>query len=245
LNRQLRDLPESCRPRLAAGPLRFVPQAELPAGEGYEAFVYRTARVPTRELLHDLLNGLVWLHWPLLKARLNALHVQQPQSAGAASVRCSVRGPVRDALTLLDENAALLQAPAELGEALRRRDWPRLFQQLRPLWAQARLHLVGHALLEKLAQPRKAICAHVLILDAGLDLASSPAEAWLDPAWLAGKPFHPLPVLGVPGWWAGNADASFYADAAVFRPPGSHGGGRKPASIVACSGPREGSACST
>ncbi|HMM24565.1 MAG TPA: DUF3025 domain-containing protein [Pseudoxanthomonas mexicana] len=29
----------------------------------------------------------------------------------------------------------------------------------------------------------------------------------------------PLPVLGVPGWWDGNADPAFYADAAVFRPP--------------------------
>jgi len=28
----------------------------------------------------------------------------------------------------------------------------------------------------------------------------------------------PLPVLGVPGWWAGNEAPDFYADAQVFRP---------------------------
>ncbi|MFN7122209.1 MAG: DUF3025 domain-containing protein, partial [Hydrogenophaga sp.] len=33
------------------------------------------------------------------------------------------------------------------------------------------------------------------------------------------KPFTPLPVLGVPGWWPANEDAGFYADASVFRAP--------------------------
>jgi hypothetical protein len=36
---------------------------------------------------------------------------------------------------------------------------------------------------------------------------------------LAGKPFAPLPVLGVPHWWAANEDPMFYADAQVFRAP--------------------------
>lgn len=35
------------------------------------------------------------------------------------------------------------------------------------------------------------------------------------------KPFAPLPVLGVPGWWAANAEPGFYADPAVFRAPRS------------------------
>lgn len=36
---------------------------------------------------------------------------------------------------------------------------------------------------------------------------------------LATKPFAHLPVLGVPGWWAGNENPGFYADASVFRAP--------------------------
>ena len=32
------------------------------------------------------------------------------------------------------------------------------------------------------------------------------------------KPFLPLPVLGVPGWWPANENPGFYDDADVFRP---------------------------
>jgi len=32
-----------------------------------------------------------------------------------------------------------------------------------------------------------------------------------------GRPFVPLPVLGVPGWWPANDDLAFYDDPAVFR----------------------------
>jgi len=36
---------------------------------------------------------------------------------------------------------------------------------------------------------------------------------------LSAKDFLPLPVLGVPDWWAANEDPNFYNDAAVFRIP--------------------------
>ena len=44
----------------------------------------------------------------------------------------------------------------------------------------------------------------------------------LDATTLAQKPFCPLPVLGVPGWWAQNLNFSFYDDPQVFRPPRPH-----------------------
>jgi Protein of unknown function (DUF3025) len=188
------------------GPLCFVPQGALPPGDAYEAFIHRTAGVPTRDNLHDFFNGLVWLAQPALKRRLNTLQAAEIARHGVGSQR----GPVRDALTLFDENGALLQAPPPLWQALRRRDWPALFTTHRPLWADARLVIVGHALLEKLATaPRKALTAHVLPADAALAMDAS--------AW-AVKPFCPLPVLGVPGWWPANADPGFYDDLAVFRP---------------------------
>ena len=194
-------------PQPDPGRLCFVPQAALPAGEPYEAFIHRSARVPTRDNPHDFFNGLVWLAQPVLKRRLNALQ------AGEIA-RCGVqpqRGPLRDALTLFDENGALLQAPPVLWQALHQRDWTALFITHRARWAEARLTIVGHALLEQLATaPRKALTAHVLPADA------APA---LDGAGWAAKPFCPLPVLGVPGWWPGNGDGEFYGDRAVFRPP--------------------------
>lgn len=197
-------------------PRRFVPQAALPADEGYEEFVRRAGAVPTRDLLHDFFNGLVWLHRPALKARMNAWHglearrgapLEAGPQRGISQEAGPQRGPLRDALTLLDENGAILHgAPPVLIEALIARDWRRLFVDLRPRWSGVRLEIVGHALLEKLLQPRKPICAHVLLAEP------------LTPADLAGKPFLPLPVLGLPGWWPANEDAGFYDDEAVFRP---------------------------
>lgn len=197
---------------------RFVPQHALPPGASYEDFVHREAAVPTRDHWHDFFNGLVWLQQPALKWQLNRLHVQALAAGEGGAGR---RGPLRDALTLLDENGALLQAPQALGQALAQRDWATLFGPLRPLWAQAQLQIVGHALLEQLLLPRKPLCAHVL---------RWPDAAWVPPGdrlsaqlpsadWLRGKPFMPLPVLGVPGWWAANESADFYADTQVFRPP--------------------------
>ena len=197
---------------LQQGALRFVPQQELPDGEAYEAFIARTARVPTRGNLHDLFNGLVWLQFPHLKRRLNELQARQLEQGRVGATR----GAVRDALTLFDENAALWQAPAVLVNALRQRDWRALFVSHRAAWKDARLTLFGHALMEKLTRPRKAITAHVWVVPEGVDLQAHLIEA-LTPERLAGKPYLPLPVLGVPGWWPANRDASFYDDASVFR----------------------------
>ena len=192
--------------QLDAGPLCFVPQSALPAGEAYEAFIYRSACVPTRDNLHDFFNGLVWLAQPALKRRLNQLQATQIARHGIGSRR----GALRDALTLFDENGAVLQAPPRLWRALRQRDWQALFVTHRALWAEARLTIIGHALLEQLATaPRKPLTAHVLCADLALALD---ATGW------ATKPFCPLPVLGVPGWCAANAESAFYDDSAVFRP---------------------------
>ena len=197
-----------------AEPPAFVPQHALPAGRAYEAHVFETGTVPTRDNLHDFFNGLVWRAFPRTKRRLNELQATEIERAGVGATR----GPLRDALTLFDENGALLEAPPALWRALAARDWPALFVARRGLWAQARLHVFGHALLEKLVSPRKAATAHVLLTE-GIDGLDDEALARrLDPAWLATKPFVPLPVLGVPGWWAGNEAPDFYADAQVFRP---------------------------
>ena len=201
----------------SAASVRFVPQAALPAGQAYEQFIFDTGQVPTRENLHDLFNGLCWLRFPETKRRLNALQGAQIAEAGVQPLR----GAVRDALTVFDENAALLSAPQPLWDALLARQWQRLFIELRPLWKEARLVLFGHALLEKLAHPRKPITAHVYRApapDGNLDALDHWAAGDLSAAKLAGKPFVPLPVLGVPGWWPENEDFSFYDDAQVFRP---------------------------
>lgn len=202
-----------------AGQPRFVPQSVLPPGQGYEAFVHASAQCPVRENLHDLLNGLVWLHFPRTKARLNALHAAEIARLGAGPRR----GPLRDALTLFDENGALLLAPQAMWDALRARDWRGLFVARRNQWRQARLLVFGHGLLEQLQVPRKPITAHVAAAPDALESIAD-IDHWLaasiDPQRWQAKPFAPLPVLGVPGWCAQNAHESFYDDPLVFRPAG-------------------------
>jgi hypothetical protein len=209
-------LPEALN-RERSAPVRFVPQTELPPGEAYERYIFNSGNCPTREGLHDFFNGLCWMRFPETKQRLNQLQAAEIAAAGVAPLR----GPVRDALTVFDENAALLLAPQPLWDALIARDWPLLFVELRPLWAEAQLVLFGHALLEKLVYPRKPITAHIYRAQPAINSVAE-LDAWvagdLSAAKLAGKPFAPLPVLGVPGWWPENEDFSFYDDATVFRP---------------------------
>ncbi len=202
--------------------IEFVEQTALPTGMAYEQFIFDTGQIPTRHNLHDFFNGLIWLHYPETKRLFNRWQASEIAAQGVGAVR----GPLRDAITVFDENGALLMAPAPLCAALKNREWRRLGEELRPLWQQARLVPIGHALLEKLVQPRKNITAHVFLADGsvlpGGDAdADADADGWMSTHFearaFAAKPFNPLPVLGVPGWWSENENFCFYDDSLVFR----------------------------
>jgi sarcosine oxidase delta subunit len=211
-------------------PIRFVPQADLPEGTAYEAFIGATGCVPTRENLHDFFNGLVWQTFPRIKRELNALQAVQIAQAGVGKSR----GPARDAATIFDENAALLvvrddAAGRALVADLRTHQWrAALFDRRAMFGRDAELWLFGHALMEKLVAPRKAITAHVRVVFAADDFFALEREGrrdWIDAAvsgaiaaeGLSTAGFTPLPVLGVPGWWP-DQDEAFYLDHTVFRP---------------------------
>ena len=198
--------------------MKFVSQSELSTDIAYEAFIFSQKRVPTRDNLHDFFNGLCWLRFPKAKSRLNFLQAQEITSLGVRATR----GPLRDGLTLFDENVLLLQASDDLWRALQMRDWTKLFGDLRLEWQSAHIVTFGHALLEKLVTPYKSITAHVYRIASDVDAQDDQAlDNWLatnlQPNFLAAKPFLPLPVLGIPAWWPENEDASFYADTKVFR----------------------------
>jgi hypothetical protein len=216
----------------AGRPLRFVSDAQgggagrEPAAQrvAYETRIFLDGEVATRldgaGARHDLYNALAWLTWPRSKARLNALHAQALADAGAGAPR----GPLRDAATLFDENAALwVGTDATLEAALRAFDWKALFVAHRArLLASVRVYAFGHALLEKLDSPYKAITAHAwpLRLPPGTPAHALDAAlaASLEPGALDTRALCPLPVMGLPGWCGANADPAFYNDAAVFRP---------------------------
>jgi hypothetical protein len=211
-------------------PIRFVPQSALPEGTAYEAFIGATGCVPTRENLHDFFNGLVWQTFPRIKRELNTLQAAQIAQAGVGKSR----GPARDAATIFDENAALLvvrdgAAGRDLVDDLRAHRWrSALFDKRAMFGRDAEPWLFGHALMEKLVAPRKAITAHVRVVFAGADffaLGRAGRRDWIDCAvskaiaaeGLSTAGFTPLPVLGVPGWWP-DQDEAFYLDPTVFRP---------------------------
>jgi hypothetical protein len=206
-------------------PLCFVAQEELPEGVAYEAYISAQGRVPTRSNLHDLFNALVWLRYPQIKRQLNALQAAEIAKADAAPAR----GRVRDAATIFDENAALIAcADPAIADALRNHQWHELFITRREAFGTSwNVHLFGHALMEKLTQPFKAITAHAWIVDVTSDFFGMPRDeqtkaldAMVSTQLMHGvvtAQFSPLPVLGVPGW-SSSQDDDFYADPSVFRP---------------------------
>ena len=210
-------------------PVRFVPQTTPFAGADYERCIAETGEIPTRDNLHDRYNALVWLTFPKTKASLNRAQV----AAMGSQVGSQVRGRQRDAFTLWDENLAVLVVPAGEAVAIRqnfaRHDWQEIFVARREHWQQDwQVHLFGHALLEKLAAPFKAITAHLIVLESaegddrvrsGNDLTPidralvAHLQGFSDPV-----AFLHLPVMGIPGWDPANYDPGFYSDTAVFRP---------------------------
>ena len=210
-------------------PLRFVAQHVLPPDTGYEAFIYEHGQIPTRDNLHDFFNGLAWLRFPQIKRTLNALQAAEIQRRLSMPSAEGSRGRQRDAATLFDENAALfICSDPALIEALRAHDWQSLFQVRAGDFGRCcEVELFGHALLEKLVQPYKAITAHAWVMtveSSWFELQDAVKCADIDTrlatqlqAGFTSADFTPLPMLGVPNWWP-EQDAAFYKDASVFRP---------------------------
>lgn len=215
-------------------PLNFIAQADLPVGVAYEAHIGATGGVPTRLNLHDFFNACIWLTFPLTKAVLNARQCEQINAHGVRHAR----GMARDALTLFDENAAILvTADKNIGAALRAFDWANALITPRTQFddpfspradARAAVYLFGHALMEKLTAPRKAMCAHTWVVRVAPDWFAQGICARMTDldrrlsTELMYHQFHthdfcPLPILGVPHFWRDNADANFYNDTLVFR----------------------------
>ncbi len=210
-------------------PLSFVGQSQFDSNHPYGLFIARPGRVPTRDNLHDRYNALIWLTAPCAKARLNQLQAQAIEE----NRNSNIRGPLRDAATLWDENGVILVSDGKekIRGLLRDQNWQAIFLEERECWltneTQAagwprwQVFVFGHALLEKLENPYKSITAHTLILETSerswntIDIALS---SQLD-SKLTSKIFAPIPLMGIPGWFATNDHPEFYADERVFRAP--------------------------
>lgn len=199
-------------------PLRFVAQSS-PCGQlDYERGIYASGGVPSRERnWHDLFNALIWLAYPTTKAALNALH-QDTLRAG------DNRLPASDAATLFDESGLVLVGDtAELAACLKRRDWQAALVEQRTRWTGISVHIIGHAVLEKLIQPWPGITAKCLCIELPPDASLVDIDTAIAQRWQTAPPspaqLFPLPVLGIPKWWPANEDPAFYADTRYFRVP--------------------------
>jgi hypothetical protein len=203
-------------------PIRFRAADEFP-GVAYEKHIYESGEVSTRkDSWHDLFNALAWCRFPRLKSAMNAVHYQHLGEEHGGR-----RGKQRDALTLLDESGVIVTgSSAPLLEALAARDWKRAFIDLRDAWDGTAVMICGHAILEKFLQPYKSLTAHALYLHSDPAMPAGEMDEQLAEALLDGhllrtpRDLSPLPLMGIPGWWAGGEqDEAFYADKNVFRPP--------------------------
>jgi hypothetical protein len=212
---------------------RFVTQtpALLSDGLHYEQRIAEHGQIATREgNWHDLLNALIWLRYPALKAALNARQVAEIAVAGPKR-----RTRAQCALTHFDEAGIVVQVRdpglLRLWDA---HDWHELFWRERAAWTDGRVaaHVFGHALLEHALKPGQLLVgkALVVVMRQGGNVECASAESAGDEfAELAAairrgellndpQELRPLPLSGIPGWHPDNTVESFYRDAPCFCP---------------------------
>jgi hypothetical protein len=213
-----------------AKPICFVPQESISDLSGYESHIYTTGEIPTRNNLHDFFNALMWLQFPKIKQALNRMQYMEIEAMPRTSPATTGRGKQRDAATLFDENSALvISVDLSFLDALKARRWKEILMvDSHQFSKRSEVILFGHALLEKLTAPYKAITAHVwnvTVESHWFEFSAEEKRSWLDQQvaedlmkGFLSSDFNHLPILGVPGWWRDQTD-DFYDDATVFRPP--------------------------
>ena len=211
----------------------FVSQSPelLADGLHYEERI-RAGEIATRNNnWHDLLNALIWMRFPRIKAALNAVQCADIEKVGARQ-----RTRAQCAMTHFDEAGSIvLCSDSKLVALWDEHDWHGLFWREREAWgSRIAVHVFGHAILELALQPERLLVAKCVVLMASREevarVAAQAAESHAridiriatmiadrhslrDPQEL-----RPLPLSGIPGWNAGSANESFFAEAACFRP---------------------------
>jgi hypothetical protein len=209
-------------------PLHFVEQGPSLLADGlhYEARIHRQGAIATRPAnWHDLLNALVWLRWPRLKAALNLRQVRDVEVHGPAA-----RSRAQCALTHFDEGGVIVVLrDAAVLRPWDAHAWSDFFGSARDAWRDGRItvHVFGHALLEHALAPGllpTAKCLVVLDESGGDGVAPAMLEIAVADAIARGEllrdpqELRPLPLAGIPGWHAGSTDTEFFTAQPCFRP---------------------------
>jgi Protein of unknown function (DUF3025) len=175
--------------------------------------------------LHDLLNALVWLTFPKTKRAISEAHV-----ALGVNQDGKTRPRRRDVLTVFDESGMIvLSQRDDLRELNRTHQWRELFVTHRADFVdQARPILFGHGAMEQLGQqlphPHRGLTAKALWLPLPVTATVFEIDHYLATRIVRGERLHeqertiPMPLLGLPGWFAENQSPNCYDDESVFRP---------------------------
>ena len=211
--------------RLPDASIRFAAQTRelLADGLHYEQRIFARGEIATRERnWHDLLNALVWLRHPELKRGLNARQVDEIACVGA-----TMRSRAQQALTHFDEAGVVvaLRDPALLA-LWDAHDWHGLFWRERAAWSDGRIDAIvfGHALLEHALKPAQMLTGKALAVvlppRGNREDAIECVAAAIRKGRVLNNPqeLRPLPLSGIPGWYAGSAEEGFYRSAECFRP---------------------------
>ena len=223
---------ESLVPTIKNGkniPIKFVTQTARPASfeSGFEQRTYLEGEVQIRQSnWHDLLNAYSWLVFPKSKAVLNAIHYR---------VLCADRGRGRsrlgDALTMFDEDGVLVvSSNKEIFELIANFNWKELFWSQRSILINSTKFVpFGHALCEKAMNPFIGLTGKAVFVEVNPGSLELEGDSWLN--FLDGRlvnffkngglsdnqDLHPLPILGIPGWFSENENARFYENRSYFR----------------------------
>ena len=130
-------------------------------------------------------------------------------------------------LTLFDEAGAIILSQREdLKEMHEAHLWRELFVNHRQAFVdEARVILFGHGALEQLgSNPHRGLTVKALWLPLVCDTSLPTVDVLMATRIGAGQLLAdnehrlPLPILGIPGWFAENERAECYDDIDVFRP---------------------------
>lgn len=210
--------------------IRFTPNSELEdESRYYEAIIFETGQVPTREQnWHDLFGAFIWCLFPKTKALLNELHIQEIELHGTKQ-----RSKKRNAITLFDECGVVLVVDNdEIIENLKSHEWLTAFHEQRAQWGTRYLpFMFGHANYEMMTEPfigltGKLVCIKVTSDFYTMDLQQQ--YQFIDEQLYTmikeqglledNKKMSPLPLLGIPSWYDENENKHFYDNIDYFRP---------------------------
>jgi len=171
--------------------------------------------------------------FPETKAVINAIHIPAALSRIEKETDLGRRSPIENMLSLFDEGGAvILCSDDSLLQLIRDFKWKELFWQRRDeLSTKLKFVTFGHALYEKGLAPYIGMTANCILFHVNENILQQTNQQqldWIDlqlsEIFIQGKKYRqpkdlaPFPLLGLPGWDAGNEFEIYYDNVNYFRP---------------------------